>query len=57
MKVLITGANGFVGRNLISNLSLNKEIEIYALFSENSVQTDVYLCDQNGNRQENIINL
>ncbi len=29
MKVLVTGSNGFVGRNLISNLSLNKEIEIY----------------------------
>ena len=29
MKVLITGANGFVGKNLISNLSLNKEIEIF----------------------------
>ena len=28
MKVLITGSNGFVGRNLISNLSLNKDIEI-----------------------------
>lgn len=29
MKVLITGANGFIGKNLISNLSLNKTIEIY----------------------------
>ena len=29
MKVLVTGSNGFVGRNLISNLSLNKDIEIY----------------------------
>ena len=29
MKVLVTGANGFVGRNLISNLRLNKEIEIF----------------------------
>lgn len=28
MKVLITGSNGFVGKNLVSNLSLNKEIEI-----------------------------
>ena len=28
MKVLITGANGFVGKNLISHLSLNKDIEI-----------------------------
>ena len=30
MKVLVTGANGFVGRNLISNLRLNKEIEIFS---------------------------
>lgn len=29
MKVLVTGANGFVGRNLISNLRLDKTIEIY----------------------------
>lgn len=28
MKVLITGANGFVGKNLISHLSLNKDIEV-----------------------------
>ena len=29
MKVLITGANGFVGKNLRSFLSLNKEIEVF----------------------------
>lgn len=29
MKVLVTGANGFVGKNLISFLSLSKEIEIF----------------------------
>ena len=29
MKVLVTGANGFVGKNLISNLSLNKNIEVF----------------------------
>ena len=29
MKVLVTGANGFVGKNLISNLSLYNDIEIY----------------------------
>lgn len=29
MKVLITGANGFVGKNLVSHLSLNKDIEIF----------------------------
>ena len=51
-------ANGYYTFYLpIEKEWVNKEIEIYALFSENSVQTDVYLCDQNGNRQENIINL
>lgn len=29
MKILVTGSNGFVGRNLISNLSLNRNIKIY----------------------------
>ena len=36
MKVLITGANGFVGRNLVSNLSLNKEIEIFKFDKDNT---------------------
>ena len=29
MKVLITGANGFVGKNLRSYLSLNKDVEVF----------------------------
>ena len=29
MKVLITGANGFVGKNLVSHLNLKKDIEIF----------------------------
>ena len=29
MRVLVTGANGFVGKNLISHLSLNKDIEVF----------------------------
>lgn len=29
MKVLVTGANGFVGKNLVSHLSLNKDIEVF----------------------------
>ena len=29
MKVLVTGANGFVGKNLISHLSLNKDVEVF----------------------------
>ena len=46
MKVLITGAKGFVGKNLISNLSLNKEIEIYKYDRENTLEElDKYTKD------------
>lgn len=38
MKVLITGSNGFVGKNLISNLNLNKEIEIYKYDRNSSLE-------------------
>ena len=38
MKVLITGSNGFVGKNLISNLSLNKDIEIYKYDIDNTLE-------------------
>ena len=38
MKVLITGANGFVGKNLISNLSLDKEIEIHKYDKDNTLE-------------------
>ena len=38
MKVLITGSNGFVGKNLISNLSLNKDIEIYKYDKDNTLE-------------------
>ena len=46
MKVLVTGSNGFVGRNLISNLSLNKEIEVYE-YDRNSTfeELDKYTSD------------
>lgn len=40
MKVLVTGSNGFVGKNLISNLSLNKEIEIYR-YDKDSTEEDL----------------
>lgn len=36
MKILITGSNGFVGKNLISNLSLIDDIEIYKYNKESS---------------------
>ena len=46
MKVLITGSNGFVGKNLISNLSLNKEIEIYKYDKESTLEElDKYTKD------------
>ena len=46
MKVLITGSNGFVGKNLISNLSLNKDIEIYAFDRDNTLdELDKYTKD------------
>lgn len=38
MKVLITGSNGFVGKNLISNLSLNDDIEIYKYDKDNTLE-------------------
>jgi UDP-2-acetamido-2,6-beta-L-arabino-hexul-4-ose reductase len=37
MKVLITGANGFVGRNLIAHLSERKDVEVVAFTRDNSV--------------------
>ena len=30
MKILITGANGFVGRNVLANLKLDNEYELFA---------------------------
>lgn len=41
MKVLITGSNGFISKNLISFLSLNKEIEIYK-YNRDSTLEDLY---------------
>ena len=46
MKVLVTGSNGFVGKNLISNLRLNKEIEIYEYSRKNTLEDlDKYTID------------
>ena len=46
MKVLVTGSNGFVGKNLISNLSLNKDIEIYKYDKESTFEDlDKYTKD------------
>ena len=38
MKVLITGANGFVGKNLRSFLSLNNEVEIFNYDIDSSLE-------------------
>lgn len=46
MKVLITGSNGFVGKNLISNLSLNKELKLYCYDRDSSLDDlDKYTKD------------
>lgn len=37
MKVLVTGANGFVGKNLIAHLNERKDIEIASFTRENSI--------------------
>jgi len=38
MKVLVTGAKGFIGQNLIKNLSRNKEIEILKFGREDTIE-------------------
>lgn len=37
MKVLITGANGFVGKNLISHLEERKDVQVVSFSRENSI--------------------
>lgn len=37
MRVLITGANGFVGRNLIAHLSERKDVEIVSFTRDNNI--------------------
>ena len=38
MKVLITGAKGFLGKNLVSNLRLNKDITIFEYDKDNTLE-------------------
>ena len=46
MKILVTGSNGFVGKNLISNLLLNEEYEIYKFDKQNTLEElDEYTKD------------
>ena len=40
MKVLITGSNGFVGKNLRSELSLNEDVEVLC-FNKDSTFEDL----------------
>ncbi|KAI1690836.1 NAD dependent epimerase/dehydratase family domain-containing protein [Ditylenchus destructor] len=45
MKVLITGANGFVGRNLIAHLSERNDIDVVAFNRDNSIsQLPALVC-------------
>lgn len=38
MKILITGAKGFVGKNLVSNLRLNKDLEIFEYDKDSTIE-------------------
>lgn len=38
MKVLVTGANGFVGKNLIAHLNERKDVEIIGFTRENNIE-------------------
>jgi len=38
MKVLVTGVKGFIGQNLIKNLSRNKEFEILKFGREDTIE-------------------
>ncbi|MER2009578.1 MAG: NAD-dependent epimerase/dehydratase family protein [Psychrobacillus sp.] len=40
MKVLVTGANGFIGRNLVAHLEENQEIEVLT-FTRNETMNDL----------------
>lgn len=46
MRVLITGANGFVGRNLAVHLGERKDVEVYQFSRENDLQDLVLLVAQ-----------
>lgn len=46
MKVLITGANGFVGKNLVSTLMYDEEIEIIKYTRQDSLETLYKYCSE-----------
>lgn len=46
MKILVTGANGFIGKNLVCNLNTDKENEIYLVDNKTSeIQLEKYCSD------------
>lgn len=49
-KILITGASGFLGRNLILKLSRHKNFKIYGLITKNKISKKIkgvnyIICD------------
>ena len=45
-KILICGATGFIGRNLIENLSKNKNYKLYATYNKKNkfkLKTNLFL--------------
>ena len=46
MKVLVTGANGFVGKNLISTLNYRNDVEIIKYTREDSLETLYEYCSE-----------
>lgn len=45
MKILVTGANGFIGKNLVSELNKLKDIEIYEFDIDSRSELLVTYCD------------
>ena len=46
MNILVTGYNGFVGKNLIYNLKNNKSLKIFTFGKENNYQDLVTLVNK-----------
>ncbi len=46
MRVLVTGANGFIGKNLVTHLNELKDIDVIRLFRENSMSQLSSMCSE-----------